>query len=337
MTRLNSRIRWSLWACFMGMLILAPADRAGAQAAKPQVENVTVRTGWLFSGYDAGYFVAIDKGFYAEEGLKVELGEGRGSVNTMQIVAQKNDTFGFVDGGVLAIGVEKGVPIKMLAAIFQVNPQGLAVLESGPIKSVKDMAGARIGVIPGANTTLLLRNFLLASGLDPAKAEPVNIDPANLISNFLAGNLEVITVLGNFQPPLLAARGKPVRTFLYADAGLNTLSVGITAHPDTIAQKPVMVRRFVKASLRGLDFAVNNPEAAADILMKHVPNQNKQVLLGQLRATFPLLRTERTKGQPLGWMHPDDWRDTQEALVKAKAMNRAQPPDKLFTNDFIPK
>src|SRR4051794_14827038 len=163
-----------------------PAPTAAvAPKAQAIVDGVTFRLGWLYSGYDIPFFVAIDKGYYREHGLDVTINQGQGSGLTMQSVGGGQDTFGFVDASVAAVGIQKGVPIKMVAIYQQINPQALLVLEDSGIKTVSELDGKSVAVIPGANTTLFLPQFLQASGVDPAKVQLINTDPANLIPSFL--------------------------------------------------------------------------------------------------------------------------------------------------------
>ena len=309
----------------------ATAQPAGGAA----LDKVSLRTGWVFSGYDAPYFVATEKGFYKEAGLDVTLAPGKGSQPTLDSVAGGNDTFGVVDGSVLAIGVQKGKPVKMIAGLQQVNPQGLAVPDASAVKTPKDLAGKRIGVTPGSNTALLLPNYLRAVGVDPASVQVINTDPGTRVAALTQNRLDVITLLANQEPFLFAQQGIPLRSFLYADAGINTLGLGLVASQNTLSTQPDLVRRYLAATMRGWQYAQEHPDEAAAIEAHQVTDTAESVLLDQLKATFPLLHTPQTKDQPLGWMAPQDWQATIDTLVQIKALDAPVAASSVYTNEFL--
>src|SRR5436309_11373458 len=116
------------------------AHPARAQAKR----QVTMRLDWLYQGPNAGCMIAQDKGFYDEVGLSVEVGPGKGSGSTAQLVGSKAAQFGFSDGYVVANSVAKGMSIKMVAGVYRRNPTAVIVLESSGIKTPKDLEGRTV-------------------------------------------------------------------------------------------------------------------------------------------------------------------------------------------------
>src|SRR5207253_9577804 len=96
-----------------GLAAVTPARRALAQTK----QQVTMRLDWLYQGPNAGFLIAQDKGFYEQAGLSVEIGPGKGSGSTAQLVASKAAQFGFADGFVVGNSVSKGMSIRMVAGI----------------------------------------------------------------------------------------------------------------------------------------------------------------------------------------------------------------------------
>jgi NitT/TauT family transport system substrate-binding protein len=173
--------------------------------------------------------------------------------------------------------------------------------------------------------------------VDPAKVQVINTDPANLIPSFLARKVDVTTALINYQPVQLEAQGHKVRSFLFADAGIDALSGGIAVHTSTIQEKPDMIRRFLTATLQGWNFALGDSATAVDSMMKLVPGQDRNVLLGQFSATVPLLQTSNSKGKPLGWMAQTDWAETVDSLLKVGSLPDRVALESLYTNEFLPQ
>ena len=101
-----------------GLLAVPLARPALAQGKR----DVTFRLDWIYQGPHAGFLVAQDKGYYAKAGLNVDLGPGKGSGSTAQLVASKATQFGFSDGFVVGNSVSKGMNIRTVAAIYRRNP-----------------------------------------------------------------------------------------------------------------------------------------------------------------------------------------------------------------------
>ena len=100
---------------------------------------------WVFQGPNAGFMLAHQKGYYEQAGLNVDIGPGKGSGSTAQLVASKATQFGFADGFVVGNSVSKGMSIKMVAGIFRRNPTAVVVLDESDIKTPKDLEGKTIG------------------------------------------------------------------------------------------------------------------------------------------------------------------------------------------------
>ena len=109
--------------------------------AQGTLKKVTLLLDWVFQGPNAGFLVAQEKGFYKEAGLDAEIGPGKGSGSTSQLVASKNAQFGFADGFVVGLSVSKGMAIRNVGSIYRGNPTAVIVLDESDIKSPKDLEG----------------------------------------------------------------------------------------------------------------------------------------------------------------------------------------------------
>src|SRR5436309_1172637 len=123
--RHTSRRQFLRHAALTGLMA---APLAHPAAAQPKLRDVTLRLDWLYQGPNGGFMVAQDKGFYREVGLNVEIGPGKGSGSTAQLVASKATQFGFSDGFVVGLSVSKGMSLRTVAAIFRRNPTAVIVL-----------------------------------------------------------------------------------------------------------------------------------------------------------------------------------------------------------------
>jgi len=314
----------------------APAASPAASSAPREKTNVVLRLGWLARGYDAPYYLALARGYYDEAGLNVEIKEGQGSGPTLNLVAGGQEQFGMVDGAVLLIGAAKGIQARMVAGIMERSPAALMVHADSGIDTPKDLAGKTAGMVPGANTTLLLPSYLDAVGVPQGSLTIINTDNANKTTLFRQHRYDVTSSLLNDEVVTLQVEGENIKALSFADGGVNTISVGIVTHPDLIQSNPDLVRRFVGASLRGWEEAIKSPADAIDVLLQSYPNYKPEVATQSLTTTIPLLHTKNTEGKPLGWMAREDWQETQDLLAKAGLVQDPVSLDSLYTNDFVP-
>src|SRR5262249_55828373 len=145
----NSRSRRQ-FLCQAGVAAGLATVSLGRRGRAQTKRQVTMRLDWLYQGPNAGFLVAQDKGFYEQAGLNVEIGPGKGSGSTAQLVASKATQFGFADGFVVGNSVSKGMNIKMVAGIFRRNPTAVLVLADSDIKAPKDLEGKNIAISTGS-------------------------------------------------------------------------------------------------------------------------------------------------------------------------------------------
>jgi NitT/TauT family transport system substrate-binding protein len=157
-----------------GLAALA-LPRSGRAQSKRQV---TMRLDWLYQGPNAGFLIAQDKGYYEQAGLNVEIGPGKGSGSTAQLVASKATQFGFADGFVVGASVSKGMNIRMVAGIFRRNPTAVVVLDESDIRTPKDLEGKTIAGPTGGTQFVQWPAFVKGCDLDGSKIRFTNVDPA---------------------------------------------------------------------------------------------------------------------------------------------------------------
>src|SRR5258708_3173957 len=149
-----------------GLAAVSLACGARAQTKR----QVTVRLDWIYQGPNAGFIVAQEKGFYEQAGLNVEIGPGKGSGSTAQLVASKATQFGFADGYVVGNAVSKGMNIRAVAGLYRRNPTAVVVLADSDIKTPKDLEGKTIAIAAGPSR---------AAGSTAARfASPISIQQA---------------------------------------------------------------------------------------------------------------------------------------------------------------
>ena len=312
---------------------------APQEAATPQPIKVRFRLNWTLYGEHAPFFLALDKGFYAEEGLDVEILEGSGSATTVKLIGNGTDPIGYADAGTMMKGVAVGVPVKAVAVLVQQNPMAaIYVKEKTKLDSAQDLIGKKIGLTTGDSLSQIFPAVLSKNGISEDQVEIVSLaNPAAKETALLQGQVDAF--LGYFidQPPRIEYRtGIDLDWIKFSDMGVNTLSGAIIVNNRTIEENPELVRKFVRATLRGVKCTMENPDEAARIFASHTDQFDEKLARLEIELTLGLLHTPRTEGKPIGWMSPEDWAETQDILAQYAGLKPEPDINVYFTNEFIP-
>ena len=317
--------------------VLATAPLARPAIAQTRLRDVTMRLDWVYQGPNAGFMVAHEKGFYREAGLNVELGPGKGSGSTAQLVASKATQFGFSDGFVIGNSVSKGMNIHAVAGIYRRNPTGVAVLADSPIKSPKDLEGNSIAITPGSAQFQQWPAFVKGCRLDADKIRVVSVDPAGTPPALITGKVQAIAGFVQGQVPTVEIRGgKKTRVFWYSDCGVNAVSNCIVVHNDFLKEEPELIRSFVAASLKGFLYARAHPDELVAAVKKFSPTVEDAIVRREAELSWQTWVTPNTDGKPLGWMSDKDWEQTVEVLKAYGGVTTPLEASQLYTNDFVP-
>ncbi len=316
---------------------LAALPLARPALAQTRLRDVTMRLDWVFQGPNAGFMVAHQKGFYKEAGLNVDIGPGKGSGSTAQLVASKATQFGFADGFVVGNSVSKGLSIRTVAGIYRRNPTGVVVLADSDIKSPKDLEGKSIAITPGSAQFQQWPAFVKGCGLDAAKIRVISIDPAGTPPALITGQVPAIAGFVQGQAPSVEIRGgKKTRAFWYADCGVTAVSNGIVVHTDFLKEEPELIRTFVAASLKGFLYARAHPDELVAAVKTFSPTVEPAIVLREAELSWENWVTPNTAGKPLGWMSDKDWEQTVEVLKAYGGVTGPLEASQLFTNEFVP-
>jgi NitT/TauT family transport system substrate-binding protein len=309
----------------------------GAGAAQA-ADSVTLRIDWTLQGFHLPFVWALDKGYYAAEGLDVKILEGRGAANVAQVVASKGDTFGQIDAGAAALARSKGAPIKVVAVYMQKTQGALVSFKETGINKPEDVIGKTVASSQGSSSGNLFRAFLEARKIPEDKVKIQAVDSNAKMATLLQGKVDAITGLVTAECVEIALQSKkPVNCMHFADFGVKALSMALAVHDDLIRDNPDMVRRFVKATNKGWDESIKNPEEAAKIGKKHFPLAEEHLLKAKFETVPELMHTDATAGKPTGWMAQSDWEGTFAVLRELSGLKTNEPVTAFYTNDFIPK
>jgi NitT/TauT family transport system substrate-binding protein len=325
-----------------GLVAVIAAIAALDVSARAQtLDKFQFRLNWTLYGEHAPFFVALDKGFYKEEGLEVEILEGSGSTTVAQLVSNMTNPVAYVDAATMMRGVGAGMPIKAVGVTLQQSPMAFIYrADAARPTKIEEIKGSRIAITAGDASLAIFTAFMGKLGM---KVDDVNlITVANPQSKEQAVlNKQADALLGYFMdqgPRMQLQTGvKMGWTRLYDMAGVSTLSSAIIANSDWLkdAKNQAQLRRFLRASQRGWQYTFDNRDEAAEIFMKRAPAFNKEISLLEINGTMTILRTEKTKGKPIGWSASEDWKESQDLLEKYAKLKSQPDVNVYFSNEFL--
>ena len=330
---------------------LLPSMLAGAAAAlalaltpahaqnKPQ-EKVTLMLNWYLYSEHAPFFLGKERGYYAEEGIDLDIQEGRGSAVTAQAVAAKSATFGYIDVTTMIKAAAKGAPLKSTGVLFQVSPMSVMGFTEKNIKTPKDIIGKTVAVTPGDSMSQMWPLFLKANNIQADQVKIVSGDAQTKLNAVTTGQADLL--LGYVMDQAIKlqdATGKSVTPIRFADSGVNQISSGIITNKNLLTENPDLVKRFMRASTRAAEAAEKDPAAAVDAMLKANPKAGvRDTLIVGMKQSVALFHTKETANQRPYRVSMKNVNDSLDLLVQYGGMDAATrgKPEDYVTLDFLP-
>lgn len=301
-------------------------------------KKIVFSTDWGYNGRHAYYFTAQKKGYYKAEGLDVNILGGRGSGTVIKEVAAGTLNIGFADAGTLALArANENVPVKMVAVVYADSPHALIVLEDSGIKGPKDLEGKTLSDAASSSNYKLFPAYARAGGANPDKVKWVFSESTALVGLLLTGKVDGI---GQFSvgAPLLAKRAAPkkIRVLQYKDAaGFEIYSNGIIVREDMLKNDPDTVKRFVRASMKGLRDAIKDPAETGKIMASYHRQVEPSITEGEMKMVGGIAVNEMTKKHGLGYLDPAKMDKTIELVGKVFTLKRPIKADEMIASGFV--
>ena len=258
------------------MLALAAATAwasSQSEASAPkQLQKVNFQLNWKITGDHAPYYVAMDKGWFAEEGIEVNVILGQGSGYTVQALESGKAEIGISDAPVPIKMRAEGAKIRIVGILFDKHPNCMYFWKDSGITKPQDVAGKTVAVPAADGHKVMWPAFARLIGVDAASVKFVNIEPAAKVAALASKNADVVFELYTGKPFMeKAIPPAQLGYFIWADYGFNAYAHSLIARDEVIKNNPELVRKFLKAAYRGWDYTLKNPKEAISILAKHHP------------------------------------------------------------------
>jgi len=317
--------------------ILAGLAASGHALAQP-AQKVVFALNWFAVGDHAAYWVAVEKGYYRERGLEVELQNSKGSADSIAKVDTGRADIGLADASVVIPRAAQGAKIKVVGAVFDNTPLNIWTRKDTGITKPKDLEGKTLAAPPGDAQRQLFPAFAKINGVDASTVKWLNIEPAAKFVALSEKRADAVPDYTTGQPFWEKAVGKDnlVRMPWY-QYGFDTYSMSIFASEKTINERPKVLRDFLDASYRGWRDVMENPKAALEIFKKRVPEIDLALIEPNMMLGLELMKTERYAKNGIGWMDRAKMCRTVELINAYMDVARKAGCDEVFTNAFLPK
>lgn len=326
----------------IGGLLTAPPVVLRGRAAFAD-EALSIRVDFIPWGVHSALHLSSAKGWFKAEGLGVDLQDGTGTLNTINLVAAGNVDVGLVQLGPMAIARANGLPVTSFAGFLRKGD--LAVLvdaQAGP-RTARELAGKKIVCFANSPWAPFIDSYLkrigLGRGEGPGRVNVVMVSPAAMATTYAAGAADGFMSLKEFGEPYVEAT-RPARSFLAADVGIMFPSYGLIATEATLAKRKDALAKIAASQSRAWEYIFADPahlDEAVQAVMTARPNKqlDPAIIKKQTALCKEFFDTPHTNGKPIGWQSVEDWTEALASMAEAGVLKSDVKIADCYTNDLV--
>ncbi|MGA1608163.1 MAG: ABC transporter substrate-binding protein [Planctomycetota bacterium] len=313
------------------------ADETGPTECVPADPAVPVsfQLNWTAGGYNSGFALALQEGWYRDVGLNVTIVKGPGSGTTAQLVATGQAALAYADASAVMQTIAQGADVTVLSTMYQSSPNAINSLAGSGIESIADLKGKNLGEPTGGSGTPLLPLLFEANGLTLDDVNRVPMPNQSLVPALVSGQVDAIVGSTEGFNLILEEQGYEVIVLPYADWGVPTVSTSIFASNSFLETNANTVRCFIQASLKGWDEAIKDPDGAIEALVTTFPTDTEPTLnRRQLDSAISLFCTGGAKF--VGKAEPEHWEQSVVIAQDYFDLSKDVPATAYYSYDYLP-
>jgi NitT/TauT family transport system substrate-binding protein len=314
---------------------------ADAQAAAPVKIKFTLD--WKIQGLHAWFYWAKAKGYFAAENLDVTIDQGEGSAATVtRVMSGAYDAgFGDINAIIQNAATKPGEAPVMVYMIYNKAPFALLAKANGPIKSLKDLEGKKLGSPAGGASFKLLPLLAKQNGVDFGKIDVLQVSPALQEQMLLQGQVDSVAVFSATSYLNLVSLkldpDKDFRWYYYSDFGLDLYSNGVMVSPKLAKDHPDAVKGLLRAINRSIKETVQDPDAAIEVLAAEEPLIKKDLEKRRLLYVYNnLMNTPEVRDVGLGDVSEKRLTSAIATIASSFELPRVPASKEVFDATFLP-
>ena len=317
---------------FVAALSTLAVLAAGPAAAQQKLDFIL---NWVPGGDHAPYYYAKKAGWYAKEGIDLNLEPGKGSALATQKVGAGANPIGLADMGGVLVAKGKGADTVAVFNVYANSPQGLYWLKSSGIKSIKDFPGKKIGNPAADGARTMWPALAKANGIDPKSVTWVNIDANAKLSGLKSKAIDITTSFYNIHHIFQKELGADMGFLAWRDVGLNPYGNSVIVNAEYLAKNRPLIDKFVKVTQRAFAACVKDPKPCVQALI----DANGALSIENETVNWQLvevLMSDRTSREVALGMHDDARMKADYELVRDYVgIDKPFDVKSTYTNEFL--
>lgn len=323
-----------IFSLMLGLMILLTAcssSQVTNEAGK--IQKIKLPMGYIPNIQYAPFYVAVDKGYFANEGIEIEF-DYSFETDGVALVGAGELPFAVASGEQALLARAQDLPVVYVFAWYQQFPISVISAVELNVNEPRDLRGYAIDLpgLFGANY-IGAQAMLFADEVNPATDVTFNAIGFNQVESFASGQSDIVVVYTANEPIVLRSQGFEFNELRVADY-VQLIANGIVTNEETIANNPDLIRAFANALAKGIADTIANPDEAYEISLKFVEglaDQDKDVQMQVLTTSIEFWQAER-----IGFSDSQAWENMNELLVKMGLIPEPIDLSQAFTNEFVP-
>jgi len=311
---------------FLAISLLAACE---PQEVRNPPDQVSVQLKWVHQAQSAGFYLAQERGYYANENIKVALIEGGPGIDNIEKVVTGQADFGVDAPMGILLHRSQGKPVVAIATIYRRSPVVFLSLSDSGIERPTDFLGRTVA-IEGVEGKLQFKAMMKRLGLDIGQVTmaPFQYD----FSTFYSGAADITYAYITGGLIRIRQKGYKVSQIWPGDYGVHLYGDTLITSDRMTAENPDLVTRFLRETLRGWREAIEDPEAAVAVTLKYAREKDSELQTQMMEASVPLIHTGEDQ---IGWMKAEIWASTHQIVLEQGLLAGPVDPDKAYTMEFL--
>ena len=320
-------------AAVMAFAVAACGSGSNSSSKPDKLTVVKLRHSWIPDDIMLPIVVAKQKGYYRDEGIDLQDQVGDGSATAAKLVANGEVLIGTGEASTVITSRSNGLDLVNIATQFQRNSTVLASMKSSNITSWADLKGKKISISFTSSAYAALLAALKNKGVDPKDVKFVNLPAGADLKSLPTGEIDVACVFVANIAPL--DYKDDLNLLSFADAGIKWPSTGYFVSADTATKQKDLLTHWLRATLKGLQYTLDNPEDAGKLMAEAYPDVKADTIVARWKLSAPYVQGPAAETGGLGFQDKDAWLQEEADLLTAGIIKKHVDVSSAFTNEIV--